>query len=62
MTLGKHIRLAGAIACIVGAITNTLILNLIGLLVMFIGVVVQVDNLDRRIAALEPKGDTDEQA
>lgn len=61
MTWGKRIRLAGAVACIVGAVTHILLLNLIGLLVMFIGVVAQVDNLERRVEDLEPKEDTNEE-
>lgn len=57
MTFGKQVRLAGAVVCIVGAVTNITILNIIGLLVVFLGVIFQVDNLERRIEDLEPKGE-----
>lgn len=57
MTFGKQVRLAGAVVCIVGAVTNITILNIIGLLVVFLGVILQVDNLERRIEYLEPKGE-----
>lgn len=62
MTFGKQVRLAGALICIIGAVTNTLVLNIIGLFAMFIGVVIQVDNLEQRIEALEPKEKEDEEA
>lgn len=61
MTFGKQVRLAGAVTCIIAAVTNTIVLNLIGLLAMFIGVVIQVDNLEQRLIALEPKGDNDDE-
>lgn len=57
MTFGKQVRLAGAVVCIVSAVTNTTILSLIGLFVVFLGVILQVDNLERRIEDLEPKGE-----
>lgn len=60
MRFGKQIRLAGAVVCIIGAVSNTLILTLIGLLSMASGVVLQVDNLDARLEALEPKQEEDD--
>lgn len=60
MTFGQHIRLAGAVVVIVAFFMHSLMLNLLGLVVMAIGVTVQVDALERRVAALEPKEDEDE--
>lgn len=61
MTFGGHIRLAGAVAVIVAAFTNIMPLTLIGLCVMAIGTIWQIDSLERRVAALEPKEDTHEE-
>jgi len=60
MTFGQHIRLAGATVVIVSFFMNNLLLNFIGLIIMAIGVTVQVDSLERRIAALELKGRSDD--
>lgn len=60
MTFGRHIRLAGAVVIIVAAFTNIMLLTMIGLCVMAIGAIVQIDSLEKRVAALEPKEDTDE--
>lgn len=61
MTLGQHIRLAGAVTCIVAALLNNLLLNFLGLMVVAIGMVVHIDNLERRLQALESKGATDDE-
>lgn len=61
MTFGGQIRLAGAVVAIIGAVSNTVILSALGLCIMAIGVTVQVDSLERRVAALEPKEDTNEE-
>lgn len=60
MTLGGHIRLAGSVVVIVAFFTHSLVLNLLGLCIMAIGVTVQVDGLEKRVMALEPKENDDE--
>lgn len=55
MTFGAQIRLAGAIVVIIGALTNVIVLNLVGLCIMGIGAVWQIDTLEKRVAALESK-------
>ena len=62
MTFGGHIRLAGAVVSIIGAVTNTVILSVVGLCIMAIGAAWQIDALERRVAELEPKEQTDEKA
>lgn len=60
MTFGQHMRLAGAVVAIVGALTNLVILSVIGLCVMACGAVLQIDNLEARVKALE--GDKHDEA
>lgn len=60
MTFGKHIRVAGSVVIIVAFFMHSLILNLVGLAIMAIGGLWQVDSLERRVEALEAKGSTDE--
>ena len=62
MTFGQHVRLAGAVVCIIAFFASSLLLNFIGLIVMAIGVVLHIDNLEKRVAALEPKEKDDEEA
>ena len=61
MTFGGHIRLAGAVVVILSFFLKSMPLNLVGLMIMAIGVTVQVDSLERRVAALEPKEDEREE-
>lgn len=62
MTFGGHIRLAGAVVSIIGALMNILVLSLTGVMIMALGAIWQIDSLEKRVSALEPKGDDDEQA
>lgn len=55
MTFGGHIRLAGAVVVILSFFLKNMALNFLGLMIMAIGVTIQVDSLERRVAALEPK-------
>lgn len=56
MNLWKQIRLAGAVMCIVAAVTNTLVLTFVGLMVILIGMIGQIDRLER----LQEEKDNDE--
>lgn len=55
----KHVRLAGAVVIIVGALTNTIALVFLGLGLQYIGVVAAVDRLERIIDMLIEKEDKD---
>lgn len=61
MTFGGQIRLAGAVVSIIGAITNIVVLSLVGLMVMAIGAIWQIDTLERRVNALESKGNSNDE-
>lgn len=59
MTFGQQIRLLGAAFAITAAIINSMMLALIGLCTMATGVVLHIDNLEKRVKALEePKEGT----
>lgn len=62
MTIGQHIRLAGAVTCIIAVLLNNLLLNFLGLMIIAVGVVVHIDQLEKRVQALETKGVDDEEA
>lgn len=62
MNIWEHVRLAGAVTCIIAALFNNLLLNLFGLMIVAIGTVGHVSNLEKRLAALEAKGVNDEEA
>jgi len=62
MTFGGQVRLAGAVVVIIGALANVIVLNLVGLCIMAIGVTIQVDKLEKRVAELEPKENTNDEA
>ena len=62
MTFGGQVRLAGAVVVIIGALANIVVLNLVGLCIMGIGTVWQIDALERRVVALEPKENTNDEA
>ena len=62
MNIWEHIKVAGAVVCIVAALLNNLALNLLGLLIATIGVMGHVTNLEYRMKLLENKGDEDEEA
>lgn len=53
MTFGANVRLAGAVVSIIGAVANTAILSLIGVCIMAIGAILQIDALERRVKELE---------
>ena len=59
MNIWEHIKLAGAVVCIIAALLNDLALNLLGLFVAAIGVMGHVTNLEQRMKLLESKGDED---
>lgn len=52
MNLYSHIRLAGAVMMIAGALSHSFVLNLVGLCVHYIGVTGAVDLLERKFDAL----------
>lgn len=60
MKLCQHIRLAGAVTCIIGAVTSMLIVTAIGLMLVSIGAIWQLDLLEARLSALEKGDETDE--
>ena len=62
MTIWQHIRLAGAVAIIIAAFINNIMLTFIGLMIQFVGVIGSVSNLEQRVTALESKGANDEEA
>lgn len=55
----RQLRLIGAFTMIAGVILNNMVVNLLGILIQYIGVVGAVDLLERRIALLEPKENAD---
>lgn len=59
MTFGQHMRLAGAVVAIVGAVTHLMVLSFIGLCVMACGAILQIDNLEARVKSLEPEKEDD---
>lgn len=60
MTFGAQLRMAGSVIVIASFfMDNRLLVNLIGLTVVALGTVLSVDMLERRIAALEPKEEND---
>lgn len=61
MTFGGQVRLAGAVVVIVAFFTNTIALTFLGLCIMAVGATWQIDALEKRVAALEPKEDTNEE-
>jgi hypothetical protein len=62
MTFGAQVRLAGSVIVLAGFAMHNMLANFIGLAVMALGATIQIDNLERRVKELEPKGDDDEQA
>lgn len=62
MTFGGQVRLAGAITVILSAMFHTAILTFVGIAIMAIGATWQIDGLERRVAALEPKEKDDDEA
>lgn len=62
MTFGGHIRMAGAVTTIIGVLIGNLLINILGLMIMAVGVTVQVDTLEKRVSELESEGETDEKA
>lgn len=61
MTFGAQVRFAGAVVCIVGAFASSATLSLIGLTIIAVGSMWQIDSLERRVQALEPKEKNDEE-
>lgn len=55
----KHIRLAGAVTCIVGAIMGNVMLSFIGLMIVASGVIGAVDRIERIMDTLTKKEDDD---
>lgn len=62
MNFWNHVRAAGAVTVIIAYFLNNLLLNLIGLMIIAVGVVGHVSNLEERVKALENKGVNDEEA
>lgn len=55
MTFGGHVRLAGAIVAIIGAILSMPMLSLVGFALVAVGAIWQIDGLERRMAEIEAK-------
>lgn len=53
--LWRHMRLAGSVVMVVGALFNTIPLILVGLFVQYLGLIGGLDLADRRLEELEAK-------
>lgn len=61
MNIWEHVKLAGAVLCIIAAFMNSLLLNFVGLMIAALGVMGHVNQLEYRLKLLELKGEKDEE-
>ncbi len=57
MIIQKHIRLAGAVTVIVGALANHMQLAMIGLLIQYLGVISGLDRVEQILEEKDEKND-----
>ena len=60
MSFGQHIRFAGAIMTIIGTLSNTGLVTFLGFMIIAIGIVVHLDNIEHRMRILEEKNEKTE--